>query len=116
MLEKQKIVRVFISESGRWKGIPLFRAIIELCRNKGIKGATVIKGIEGYGLHNKLHTGSILRLSGDLPLIVEIVDSKENVENILPDVDKMMTGGLITMEDIEVFSQGYIGDGGDDNG
>lgn len=113
MLEKQKIVRVFISESSRWKGAPLFRAIIELCRNKGIKGATVIRGIEGYGLHNKLHTGSLLRLSGDLPLIVEIVDLKANVETILPDIDNMMEGGLITMEEIDVFSQNCFDDGGE---
>ena len=105
MIENQKLVRIFISESGKWKKEPLYMAVINLCRERGIKGATAIRGVAGYGLHNKLHTGRVLRLSGDLPLVVEIVDSEEKIEAILPVIDDMLDGGLITIENIQVFRQ-----------
>jgi hypothetical protein len=101
-IEKRKLFRIFIGESDRYKDKPLHIAIIELCRERDIAGATVLRGVAGYGHHNILHTDRVLRLSGDLPLIVEIVDSEENLMKILPLLREMAADGLITMENIEV--------------
>ena len=102
-IETRKLLRLFTSESDRYDGRPIYLAIIELCRERGISGATVIRGLAGYGLHKTLHRDKILALSGDLPLIVEIVLREEEVDGIVPSVHEMLSGGLITMEDIEVI-------------
>ena len=102
-IEKRKLLRIFISESDRWKNSPLYLAIIDLCREHEIAGATVLRGIAGYGLHKVIHTDKILRLSGELPLIVEIVDREEKVQEILPLLEERVGEGLITMENIEVL-------------
>jgi len=101
--KKHKIVRVFITESDRCKGQPLYLAIIDLCRENEVKGATVLRGVAGYGLHNVLHLDKVLRLAGDLPLIVEIVDTEEKVLRLIPLIEDLLKGGLITMEDIDVI-------------
>ena len=100
--EGRKLLRLFTSESDRWDGKPLYLAIIELCRERGVGGATVIRGVAGYGIHKKVHTDKILTLSGDLPLIVEIILCEDEVAEIVAAAQEMLNGGLITMEDSEV--------------
>jgi uncharacterized protein len=96
-------VRVYIGESDHWHGKPLYTAIVERCRQEGLAGATVLRGIEGYGAHSRIHTARILRLSEDLPIVVEIVDQPERVDRLLPMLDEMVTGGLITVESVHVL-------------
>lgn len=101
-IEMRKLLRLFTSESDRWDGKPLYLAIIELCRGRGVGGATVIRGVAGYGIHKKVHTDKILTMSGNLPLIVEIILCEDEVAEIVAAAQEMLDGGLITMEDIEV--------------
>jgi PII-like signaling protein len=102
-----KLLRVFVGESDRYKGRPLFEAIVHKARSLGLAGATVWQGIEGYGAHSRIHTAKILRLSEDLPIIVEIVDSEEKIRGLLPHIDAMMeaahSGGLVTLEKAEII-------------
>ena len=95
-------VRVYIGESDRWHGRPLFTAIVERCRQEGIAGATVLRGIESYGANSRIHTARILQLSEDLPIVIDIVDRPERIEQLLPLLDEMVTEGLITVEDVHV--------------
>jgi hypothetical protein len=97
-----KKLRIYIGESDSWHGKALFTAIAERARKEGLAGVTVIRGIEGFGANSRLHTASILRLSEDLPVIVEIVDAAERIELFLPLLDEMVTEGLITVQDCEV--------------
>ena len=97
-----RLLRIFIGESDRFEGRPLYRAIVDTLRSEGLAGATVLRGIEGFGKASKLHTAHILRLSDDLPIIIECVDSSEKIEAILPKLDSMIEGGLVTMEKIDV--------------
>jgi uncharacterized protein len=99
-----KLLRIFIGESDVWHGKPLYQAIVEYLRKEGIAGATVVRAIEGFGAKSHLHTGRILRLSEDLPLIIEVVDTAENIERVLPTLDDMVAGGLLTMERVEVIA------------
>lgn len=101
-IESRKLLRLFTSESDRWDGKPLYLAIIELCKERGVSGTTVIRGLAGYGTHKKVHTDKILTLSGDLPLIVEIILCEDEVAEIVAATQEMLDGGLVTMEDIEV--------------
>ena len=96
-------VRVYIGESDHWHGKPLFAAIVERCRQEGLAGATVLRGIEGYGAHSRIHTARLLRLSEDLPVVVDIIDRAERIERFLPILDEMVTEGLITLENIHVL-------------
>ena len=84
------LVRIFVGESDRWEGAPLYEAIVQRAREKGLAGATVIRGIEGFGAHNFIHTARIQRLAEDLPIVIEIVDQRERVEAFLPDLDAMV--------------------------
>lgn len=95
-------MRIFIGESDRWERRPLYMALLELFRQKGLAGATVLRGVAGFGPDSIIHQASFLRLSADLPLIIEIVDTQEHLDVVLPDVDRMMGGGLITMEKVRV--------------
>jgi len=94
----QKLMRIFIGENDKYNGRPLYKSLVELCRKKGIAGATVIRGIYGYGASSVIHSSRTLVLSNDLPLIVEVVDSEEKINYIFPEIDKMITHGLITIE------------------
>ena len=94
---------IYIGESDRWHGKALFTAIVERARAKGLAGATVLQGIEGYGANSRIHTTSILRLSEDLPVVIEIVDTSERIEGFLPVLDEMVTEGLVTLQDCEVI-------------
>ncbi|MBF0484190.1 MAG: DUF190 domain-containing protein [Candidatus Omnitrophica bacterium] len=97
-----RLLRIFIGEQDKWQGVPLYEAIVILARREKMAGATVIKGCMGFGCKSHLHTTKILRMSEDLPMIIEIVDSKEKIDNFLPHLDEMVKEGLVTLEDINV--------------
>lgn len=97
------LVRIFVGESDRWEGMPLAEAIVQRAREKGLAGATVLRGVEGFGAHNLIHTARVLRLSEDLPMVIEIVDQKEKVQAFLPDLDEMVAEGLVTLEPVQVI-------------
>lgn len=99
-----QLLRVFVGESDRWEGRPLYEAIVRKVREKGLAGATVLRGMQGFGAHSRIHTTKILRLSEDLPIIIEIVDKAERIEGILPELDRMVTEGLITQERVHVIA------------
>jgi PII-like signaling protein len=99
-----QLLRVFVGESDRWEGRPLYEAIVRKVREKGLAGATVRRGMQGFGAHSRIHTTKILRLSEDLPIIIEIVDKAERIEGILPELDRMVTEGLITQERVHVIA------------
>ena len=99
---EQFLVRVFIGESDRWHHQPLSTAILERLRREGFAGATVFRGVAGFGAHSVVHTASVLRLSEDLPMVMEIVDSEEHVQRLLPILDEMVLEGLVTMEKVRV--------------
>ncbi len=98
------LARIYIGESDRWEGRPLSEAIVETLRSSGIAGATVLRGIEGYGRAARVHTAQILRLSEDLPILIEVVDREDRLREILPRIDAMVDGGLITLEHVEVIA------------
>lgn len=100
---EQTLMRIFIGESDRWKMKPLHEALVEMLRKEGFAGATVLKGIMGFGVHSRLHTDKLLRLSADLPIIVEVVDTPEKIQAIMPRIDDMMSGGMITLEKAHVI-------------
>jgi len=100
---EQVLMRIFIGESDKWEHRPLHAALIELFRRSGLAGATVLKGVAGFGAGSVVHTASLLRLSADLPLVIEVVDSQERLDKVLPQIDLMMSGGLITMEKVRVI-------------
>jgi len=99
-----ELLRVFIGESDRWHGQPLSEAIVRRARELGLAGATVLRGLEGFGAHSRIHTSSILRLSQDLPIVVEIVDQRERIEAFLPILDEMVHEGMITVEKVRVIA------------
>ena len=103
------LLRIFIGESDRWEHKPLYEAIVLKARELHLAGATVLRGPMGFGKSSRLHTAKILRLSMDLPLVIEIVDSEEKIQAFLPVLDKMITGGLVTMEPVRVLE--YRGSG-----
>ena len=100
---EQILMRIFIGESDKWGRRPLVTALLDLFRSKHLAGATVLRGVAGFGANSILHTAGILKLSADLPLVIEVVDSQEHLDAILPEVDRMMGGGLITMEKVRVL-------------
>lgn len=98
------LLRIFIGEHDRWHGKPLYEAIVTTCREAGLAGATVLRGIEGFGAESHLHTARILRLSEDLPIVIEVVDTQENIDRILPQLDQMMSDGMVTTEKVHVVT------------
>src|SRR5512142_716634 len=97
------LLRVFIGESDRWKHQPLYEAIVMKARESHLAGATVLRGLMGFGKSSRVHTAKILRLSMDLPLIIEVVDTEEKLNAFLPILDEMMKGGLVTLEKVRVI-------------
>lgn len=97
------LVRIHIGETDKYKGKPLYKEILEILRKKGIAGATVLRGIAGYGKSSILHTASIVDLSADLPIVIEIIDEEQKIKNVLPDIDPLIKNGLITMEKVRVI-------------
>ncbi len=98
------LVRIYIGESDKHDGMPLYEAIVLRLRERGLAGATVLRGIEGFGAHAHLHTTRLLRLSEDLPILIEVVDSEERIRAVLPELNEMVGDGLITLEKIEVIA------------
>ena len=98
------LLRIFIGESDRFNGRPLYEVIVEDARKRGLSGSTVLRGILGFGANSRIHTSKILRLSEDLPLVIEIVDAEEKIEAFLPDLDLMITEGMVTLERVRVIA------------
>ncbi len=101
--EEAELLRIFIGELDKFGGKPLYEAIVEEARRQNFGGATVFRGILGYGAHSRVHTTKVLRLSEDLPVVIEIVDAAEKIEAFLPDLDRMMNEGLVTVERAKVL-------------
>ena len=102
--EEAELLRIFIGESDHYHGKPLYEVIVLEARKRGMAGATVLRGIMGFGADSRMHTAKILRISEDLPIIVEIVDKPERIDEFLPDLDKMIQEGLITLERAKVIA------------
>ena len=97
------LLRVFLGESDRWHGKPLYEAIVLKARELHLAGATVLRGPMGFGANSRLHTAKILRLSEDLPMVIEIVDSREKIDELMPHIDEMVQEGLVTLENVRVI-------------
>lgn len=100
---ERTLMRIHIGESDKWHGKPLYEAIVGLLRKEGFSGATVLRGVGGYGGSSVYHTDKLLRLSQDLPIIVEVIEMQERIDQILPRMDEMVEGGLITLEKVRVI-------------
>jgi uncharacterized protein len=98
-----QLLRIFVGESDQWHGRPLHEAILLAAREQGLAGATVVRGLAGFGATSRIHTVKVLRLSEDLPMIVEIVDKPEQIAKFLPTLDQMVTEGLVTLEKVNVL-------------
>ena len=97
------LLRICIGESDRWNHRPLYEEIVLRAREKHLAGATVLRGAMGFGQSSRLHTAKILRLSTDLPVVIEIVDSEEKIHGFLPELDGMLSGGVVTLEKVQVI-------------
>ena len=97
------LLRIFVGEDDKFQQLPLYEAIVRKAREMELAGATVIRGVEGFGANSRIHTAKILRLSEDLPILIEIVDKEERITEILPILDEMIGEGLITMEKVEII-------------
>ena len=100
--DEGQLLRVYVGESDRWQGKPLYEAIVLKARGMGIAGTTVLRGIMGFGAASRIHTSKILRLSEDLPVVVEIVDSAQKIAQLLPEIESMVQEGLVTLESIRM--------------
>ena len=100
---ERTLMRIHIGESDKWHGKPLHEAIVEMLRKEKFSGATVLRGVAGFGSSSVYHTDKILRLSQDLPIVVEVIESTDRIEQILPRLDEMVEGGLITLEKVRVL-------------
>jgi uncharacterized protein len=97
------LLRIYIGELDKWHNMPLYESIVLRARELGLAGATVLRGPMGFGAHSRLHTAKILRLSEDLPVIIEIVDKEERIQAFLPELDTMVVDGLVTLEKVRVL-------------
>lgn len=104
-----QLLRIFVGEADRWEGRPLYEAIVHLARQRGMAGATVTRGLMGFGAHSRMHTAKILRLSEDLPIVIEIADKPERIEMLLPELDRMIGEGLVTLEKVQVIAYRHKG-------
>jgi len=100
--QKGHLLRIFIGESDKHEGIPLYEWIVKKAREHGLAGATVIRGILGFGAHSRIHTTKILRLSEDMPMVIEIIDTLEKIDHFMPIIDHTITEGLATIEEISI--------------
>ena len=98
------LLRIFIGESDKLHGRPLCEVIVEKAREKGLAGATVLRGFLGFGANSRIHTSKVLRISEDLPLVIEIVDEENKINELLPELDKIIGEGLITLEKVRVIA------------
>jgi len=100
---ERTLMRIHIGENDRWEGKPLYQALLELFRHENFYGVTVLRGVGGFGASARIHTEKILRLSQDLPVVLEVVEYQERIDRMLPKLDEMIGGGLITMEKVRVI-------------
>lgn len=100
--EQGHLLRIFIGESDKYEGMPLYEWIVRAARENGIAGATVLRGLEGFGARSRIHTSKILRLSEDLPIVIEIVDTLDKIENFIPVIDEAIVEGLATIEKVQI--------------
>ena len=100
---ERTLMRIHIGESDKWHGKPLHEAIVQLLRKEGFSGVTVLRGVAGYGSSSVYHTDKLLRLSQDLPIILEVIETEERIDHMLPRLDEMVDGGLITLEKVRVI-------------
>ncbi len=102
-----KLLRIFIGESDHLKHKPLYEVIVMKAREMGLAGATVLRGVESYGANSRIHKAHLVELSTDLPLLIEIVDTEENIQSFIPEMDKILAetncGGLVTLEKVEII-------------
>jgi len=103
MPQEGYLLRIFIGESDKWHGKPLYETIVKKARELHMAGATVLRGPMGFGAHSRLHTAKVLRLSEDLPIVIEVVDRRERIDVFLPHIDEMVEEGLVTLEPVEVI-------------
>jgi len=108
------LLRIFIGESDRWNHKPLYEAIVLKAREMHLGGATVLRGPMGFGKSSRMHTAKILRLSMDLPIVIEIVDSEEKINGFLPALEEMMSGGMVTLERVQVIEYRHVTRGNDE--
>ena len=99
-------LRIYVGESDRWSGKPLYEAIVRLAKEHDLGGATVLRGVMGYGANSRIHTAKITDLSSDLPILVELVDSVEHISAFLPYLEEMVTEGMITLDEVNVVKYG----------
>jgi uncharacterized protein len=100
---ERTLMRIHLGESDKWHGKTLHEAIVEMLRKEGFSGATVLRGVGGYGGSSVYHTDKLLRMSQDLPIVVEVIEAQERIDQILPRLDEMVEGGLITLEKVRVI-------------
>lgn len=103
---RAKRLRVYIGEADRWEGQPLFHAIVRKAKELDLAGASVFRGLEGYGANSRIHTARIVDLSADLPVLVEIIDSEEYIAKLMPYLDEMVQEGMVTVDDVEIIKYG----------
>lgn len=101
--EEGRLLRIFIGESDKWQGKPLYEAIVRKARELHLAGATVLRGPMGFGANSRMHTTKILRLSEDLPIVIEIVDSQQKIDELMPFIDEAVREGLVTLERVRVI-------------
>jgi len=111
----QMLMRVFIKESDHYRSDPLYLALLQLFKAEGLTGGTALRGIAGFGAHAQLHTDRILRLSQDLPVVVEVVDEESRIRDVLPKVDAMIDSGMVTLEKAEVITYRHPKDHSNDS-
>ena len=99
---QQTLMRIFIGEQDKYQKKPLYQAVMDMLRKEKLAGATVLRGIAGFGANSHLHSTHLLILSQNLPMVVECVDTRKNIERVMPKIDEMITDGLVTLENIEV--------------
>jgi hypothetical protein len=97
------LLRIYLGESNRREGMPLYEAIVQRARETGLAGATVLRGVEGFGANSRIHRASILRLSEDLPIVIEIVDAEEKIRHFLEELEAWIEDGMVTLEKVEVL-------------
>ncbi|HVZ16925.1 MAG TPA: DUF190 domain-containing protein [Terriglobales bacterium] len=110
LIGKAKMLRIHFGENDKWQGVPLYEAIVQTCRELDIAGATVLRGVEGYGASTLIHRSHLLSRSSDLPIMVSVIDSEDKIRKLLPWLDEMVDEGLIAMSDVEVIR--YVHQGG----
>src|SRR5262245_26950161 len=98
-----QLLRIFVGESDKWQGRPVYESIVLKARELHLAGATVLRGPMGFGAHSRLHTVKVMRLSEDLPIVIEIVDSEEKINTLLPYIDEVVSEGLVTLEKVHVI-------------